>query len=269
MHKVRLFGLKGAGKTTILTALWQLLTSHSEGQEFSLPPENYPPESTEWIALSQRWLQCEEIDRTRPEEVPNELDIVIRSSHSNRDVRVIVPDVAGEAYQLTYERDALETHVYKCLADANHVILVVSLRDFSPPVFLPHRNDAPPPTGDTTLQHWSPKEMREDAKNVALLIRLKEIFSGDPRIRLTIAIAAWDLDDIRRGRTKPTEVLQQCFPLLHQYATNNFENVEVVGISAQGWDYTDPPDAPELDPAKRVLYVTDDGSSNDLTRVFA
>lgn len=261
-----LVGLVGAGKSTALAALWFSLNAKSEACAWYLANADRPTDPRHWIDLLNNWLSGVSIDRTEHSTTPVNLSLTVTAQNDKGSkVTINAPDIGGEDFQQFYEAQQFPTKHAKIIEDADNIVLFVHVEDFSHPVKLD-----PPTSGKTTKTitpgvEWSPREMYQACKNIALLKGIRSL-RDNADFSLTVALSAWDKIE---GNTTPQKVLQQRFPLLHQYLATNFKEYDLVGLSAQGCDYDDAASVKniDLDDIKRIKVVSST-THNDITKLF-
>ncbi len=273
---VVIMGLPASGKTTFLAALWHLLT---EGDiETALRLQNLlSGDMTHLNAIAARWRDARMQERTSVS--GNRLVSMNLTRSSGQHVRVVFPDVAGEAYRRMWEERACDPEVADLLR-AEGVLLCVHADDVRRPgwvvdeVDLHRRLGLPMPEQDVVT--WHPRFAPTQVQLVSMLQLLCEPpLAVGPR-KLAVTLSAWD--KVEAEASDPAGYLDGTFPLLSQYLRGGKDGWDwrVHGLSAQGGDY-DPSDEEgganpeaerlrELDrPSDRIRVVTGGEVTHDLT----
>ena len=265
-NRTCLIGLVDAGKSTALAALWFSVTEKSELCDWYLPNSNRPTNSSRWFELRNRWLSGTKLERTEHEAHPGELRLKLKKSGSDGENEIIVPDIAGEDYEKIYEIGRFPKMHASIVSSSNHLVLFVRIKDYDHPVRLTApSSDKGTEESEISATKWMAESMYPGSKNIAMVRGIMSLVSAKPQ-RITVVLSAWDLAP---EDSSPEKELKKRFPLLFQYLHTNFD-YELVGLSAQGYDYDDVEASSNvtLDDISRISVVGKI-AHNDITRVFA
>lgn len=263
-----LVGLVDSGKSTALAALWFSVVENSERCRWYLENRYRPTSANVWTELRDSWLSGEKVSRTKHQAMPDILNIKLTERNSDNHLDIFVPDIAGEDFEQIFERGRFPKKHTDIISKSDVLIFFIRVDDYDYPLILP------PLDGETTqeLDHdssdsWNATDMHSASKVIAIIKGLREICRSDfPELR--IVLTAWDL--VSPCSASPKSVFNERFPLVSQYLNTNFE-ISIMGVSAQGCDYTNDEAMKELDldDITRIKVVTSEGEEhNDITMLF-
>ncbi|MDR8402241.1 hypothetical protein NE850_38650 [Paraburkholderia sp. USG1] len=289
MEQVQLIlGMPSSGKSTFIAALGEVLMS--DDVESSFKTEFLDDAQKHMVALHDRWLTFQELDRTKTGQ-ENWLSFHLIARDGTRAL-IQLPDLSGESI-----RDAVVTGLYPnelhdALADCNGILLFTKTSTKFDDVLLYEVSDliqasptetAAEPAAETTASsqpedgkptndaktppvapRFSAQDMPEQPKIVQLLQTVTDLRPAKRR-RLAIILSAWDTVD---DSVTPDEWFDQNRTMLAQYLESNESHwdVRVYGISAQGGSL--PRDKKRLQkiikPSERVSIVGHGALTHDL-----
>jgi hypothetical protein len=275
-------GLPESGKTTFLAALWHLIFSAERETVLRLKEVRSTGELGHLNAIAERWRAARQQDRTsitRPRFVDMSL-----LAEDGTPVRLVFPDIAGEAYRQIWEDRECDHEIGDMLTGDSGILLFIHADMIRFPTWISDNlsalaHDAEASEGEAETQSWHPSMAPTQVKIVDLLSVIQDGSDQDaPPRRLAVMFSAWDKVEVEE--MKPARFLATKLPLLDQYLRQNAGrwDVRVYGISAQGGEY----DAVEVDrtaearallnldsPSARIRLVHDTTTSHDLTEPVA
>ena len=276
-NDVLLLGLSESGKSTFVAALYGSIKSKTTQCTLAL---NVLDDEREYLEkLSRCWASAKEIDRTSTA-VQVRLSLLDKRNDPPSSFVLNIPDMSGETFREQFESRQWTLDFDESYAGAELVLLFVHTERMDEPATLSDLQhartglDNAVPDGSSKAQpekvkEWQIKHCRTQVQIVDLLQFLaRERPLGKPR-RLALIVSAWDL---LQGTppVSPRAWLKITMGLLAQYIEANpaqYE-VEVFGVSAQGFDYEKDNAIARLaevtKPAERVRVTR--GSSTDERR---
>lgn len=276
--KIAIAGFSDVGKTTLLAALWHVLTSSGEVPG-ALTLASLPKEAEHLNALRDKWQSCESVPHTR---LASEHILALELARADgvHLGTVVLPDLAGETFTAQWTQRQAPGAMAALFADSCGVLLLVHSEKIHQPERLRDQasvadvleDGATAPTKSAPQQAvaWQPEESGTDVQLVDLLqcIRFHQ-GERDEQIRLALGVSAWDLVD----DAAPTDWLRRRLPLLQQYLDANSDSIQlrVYGISAQGGAYDKGTDdlLEKLNPSERIKIVGEDCRPHDVTAPIA
>lgn len=276
-------GFPESGKTTFLAALWHQLTAAESETTLRLKEVRNTGELPHLNAIAERWRSARQQDRTvitRPRFVDMSL-----LAGDDTPVRLVFPDIAGEAYRHIWEDRECEQKIGEMLTGDAGILLFIHADMIRFPTWISDNlsalaHEAEVGEGEAEPQLWHPSIAPTQVKIVDLLsvIQNGSNQNESKRRRLAVMFSAWD--KVQVEDTKPTKFLATMLPLLEQYLRQNADcwDVRVYGVSAQGGEY----DAVGVDrtdearqllcldfPSARIHLAHDTTISHDLTEPVA
>lgn len=277
--KIMIAGLSGVGKTTLLAALWHVLTSTDEIAG-AIKLACLPKEAEHLNALRDKWQSCEPVPHTI---VASEQNLILELGRADGTSlgAVVLPDLAGETFGLPWSYRQMPKSMADSFRDSSGVLLLVHATELRLPErirdqmglaeILEDGATTPEPAEITSHRtEWHPDASGTDVQLVDLLQCIQSLMGmrSEP-IRLAIGVSAWDLID----NLSPSGWLQQRLPLLNQYLESNADSIQlrVYGISAQGGDYEKSADGllEKLNPSERIKMEGDGCVPHDVTAPIA
>ena len=278
--QITIAGFSEVGKTTLLAALWHVLTSSGEVPG-ALTLASLPKEAEHLNALRDKWQSCESVPRTFVTS-EHSLALELARADSVHLGTVVLPDLAGETFTAQWTQRQAPGAMAALFADSCGVLLLVHstkihqperLRDQASVANMLEGGATPPNKSEPAPQQavsWQPEESGTDVQLVDLLQCIR-FHMGERReqIRLALGVSAWDLVD----NASPTDWLRRRLPLLQQYLDANSDSIQlrVYGISAQGGAYDKGTDdlLEKLNPSERIKIVGEDCRPHDVTAPIA
>lgn len=267
-NNILLCGLPASGKTTFLAALWFLLFNDEIPTALKLGA--FPNHREYLNSLSAQWSRFRRIEHTPMEEVQ---EISIQLKDGIVDLELHVPDMSGETWEAVWSTHLCAEHAAKWAQVASGIMVFLHADKIRPPLDIMTCKAMVEAAGQTrtagNLIPWSPDTAPTQVVLVDILQALTMPPLGIPGRRLAVIISAWDKAEAP-GRT-PYNYLQGHLPLFHQFlqCSENFSDVKVFGVSAQGGDLDSPEDTERLQaidvPSERIKVVDGDRTHHDLT----
>lgn len=227
-------GLPDTGKSTFLGALWYNLRNCSTLIPMKLQSdENLPDDITLLEKFSDNWINLVKFDRTNS----NTSDLVkinLVELNTNKKIELGIPDFLGETFLDIIEGKTNST-LEKWCKEAD--TLLYFIQDASPGVFEDDfkRDGDEENIAPVEIPPLTARKMTEAAKNIMILKYLSEMKKFK---KVIIALSWWDVMT-KNGATpcNPAEHLRNISPALYYNLYERFENVEIIGVSAQGESY--------------------------------
>jgi len=275
-------GLPESGKTTFLAALWHLIFSAERETVLRLKEVRSTGELAHLNAIAERWRAARQQDRTSITR-PRFVDMSLLAKDGTP-VRLVFPDIAGEAYRQIWEDRECDHVIGDMLTGGAGILLFIHADMIRFPTWISDNlsalaHDAEASEDEAETQPWHPSMAPTQVKIVDLLSVITDGSDQDaPPRRLAVMFSAWDKVEV--AEMEPARFLAAKLPLLDQYLRQNAGrwDVRVYGVSAQGGEY----DAVEVErtdearallnldsPSARIRLVHDTRTSHDLTEPVA
>ena len=245
-NNVLLLGLSKTGKSTFVAALYGSIKSTTTQCTLALNVLNDEREYLE--KLSRRWARAQEIDRTSTA-VQFRLSLLDKRNDPPSSFVLSIPDMSGETFREQFESRQWTSDFEETYAGAELVLLFVHTERMEEPATLSDLQHARTGLDDAVsggsskahtekVKEWQIKNCRTQVQIVDLLQFLAQARPLAKPRRLALIVSAWDLLQ-RTPSVSPRVWLEMTMGLLGQYIKANptqYE-VEVFGVSAQGFDY--------------------------------
>lgn len=276
---VLICGLPNSGKTTFLGALSYLMLSREI--KTRLEHAGLPKERAYMNQLSDRWCQCETMERTRLND-ENSMSINFRTSQKLLEINF--PDLSGETWKYLWEDHKCSKELANLVNVSTGIVVFIHADEVKKPMSVVHAQRLTDALGsELGIQKGDMEGIVEDiwsssehpptqAIIVALLQLLSDKPIGSPKNKVSIVLSAWD----KVEGFSPVDFLKMELPLLYQYLEGGFDysNWKVFGVSAQGGDLCgsegnekDKLLAVEI-PSSRIDVQDGDIRSSDLTTIL-
>lgn len=234
-------GFPESGKTTFLAALWHQLASADSENTLHLKEVRNTGELPHLNAIAERWRSARQQDRTAITR-PRFVDMSLLDG-DDIPVRLVFPDIAGEAYRHVWEDRECDHVIGDMLTGDAGILLFIHADMIRFPTWisdnltaLAHEEEAG--EGNAEIQPWHPSMAPTQVKIVDLLsvIQYDSNSNASPR-RLAVMFSAWD--KVEAEDMTPAKFLATKLPLLDQYLRQNGDSweIRVYGVSAQGGEY--------------------------------
>lgn len=267
-------GLAGAGKSTFIAALRQI--TEAGDVEGALRLVALGEDDTHVNALHGRWIRCEQLERTRPEQ-ERVLRFRLTASGSTNGADLEIPDLSGELIEQQWSLRLCAPDYLEAARSCSGVLLFVHPRTIVSATRIADANVAMSGLGVTDdespslAREYDPRAAQTQVKLVELLQFLREFRGEDVRTPVAIAVSAWDLaEGSSDGGTPSTPLtwLSRNMPLFFQFLSMNADRMpwQAFGVSAQGGDLgTDHETLLKMQPSKRVRVVNGQGETCSIT----
>ncbi len=275
-----IIGLPSVGKTTFIAALWHTLNNRNS--EISLSIEKLTENRKYLNELEKLWLCYNEIGRTSMN-AEKKISLKVIDSETNKVINLCFPDMSGESFLNDHWKNRkYKSEYHELLQNSNGALLFIHPQA----IRCPSRIDSANEVMDLPAVEKYSENISEDVSGndtvswnadnsptqVILIDLLQCILFQKNNVntfKLSIIISAWDIVPDKSESTN--RWLKDNLPLLYQFleANNNFFDLKVFGISAQGCDYKNADEvnknAEKLEILKRVIVKADNKISNDIT----
>jgi hypothetical protein len=263
-------GLPGAGKTTFLAALWQVV--EYDGIDAALVVDRLDGDREHLNDIRGRWLRCEPQRRTSSSSEAW-VQMALRHRESGATSELVFPDLSGESFRAQWTTRRWSREYDSVVERCDGVMLFIHPSVIVEPQRIDQADELVAALGggtgesggDTEERSWNPDDTATQVQLVELLQFLSE--RRLECMRLVVIISAWDV--AQQGATTPQEWLERRVPLLHQYilANDDLWSARLIGVSAQGGDFATESARllNEHVPAKRVIVFDGVTTSHDIT----
>ena len=232
-RKCLIAGLPESGKSTYLGALWNTINFHKEKEHMKLKAApNNPPENVEQLmALSTRWVNVEDMDRTSSD-VPDSISFNL--TNGTEEFTLEVPDFRGESIRQIVTRNQPKSFD-EWIEKGETLLYMIS--DLDSGVFADDctEDESEKAEGSEDIPDFDIKNMTPAALNMLIL----RYFSERCKFRkVVICLTAWDEVVKKCGKVSPASYLEENSPALYNFIEYHFPNVvSYFGLSAQGEKY--------------------------------
>jgi hypothetical protein len=241
-------GLPGAGKTTFLAALWNVLR-HSKRAAPALRLDRVDGDQGYLNEIRDTWARCEPMRRTLPT-AEQRTEMHLRSLDDER-FTLTFPDLSGETFNDQWERAQCTLDYMNLARTACGVVLFAHATDIvNAPTIVQVVQAAtaagatPPELPQPEPEAWTHQMVGTQVRLVELLQILRRPPIERERLHVAVIISAWDSvrDDLMRedgeGEITVAEWLANALPLLAQFLEANAGRFpsQIYGVSAQGGD---------------------------------
>lgn len=267
-------GTPATGKTSFLAALRHYVDS-------DLPDKSWyqyrEASNTEYInRIHDRWLSCEQQDRTRQEQGGyNQVEMYLESSTTGDKIILNVPDIDGEAFAQQWSSRFWSEAYQSVVESSSGILFFIHPSRITAPILLANMRGLLNSFLDDDEQHeeeYIPWNHSLAPTQVVLveLLQFHESFFNEQPIPISIIVSAWDLVRSANPDMTPEQWLSINLPFLSQYLQANPEifDASVFGISAEGGDVGKEAVQAELrlsdEPANRIIVQHGDTQSHDI-----
>ncbi|WP_367569279.1 hypothetical protein [Lacrimispora sp.] len=259
-------GLPSAGKTTFLTALWNLINHYPDVKLKLNKIEN-----GQYLAsLSNKWANIEPLERTVPS--GEQADISIKLELPNKTTFDLhLPDFSGETFQSQYEMREISEEVMKYIEDADAVLFFINVNSIKLLGLISEQTfiHSSTPTTNNDIVNRNPKKDDPIQIQVIELLQFILFIRKNKMLKIGFMFSAWDLIKSNLNDIKPEQFLEKQMNMLWQFCQSNDDIIkyQTWGISAQGGGF----DEKELlldkeYPYERIFVEGNDGYQGcDLT----
>ena len=264
-------GLPGAGKTTYIAALWDIIQRNGGGLElqFSTKQENASYLNEIW----EYWVSMKKIERSKTP-VPDDITINVKRISNGEELVLDIPDFMGEQFQKIIEH-TLPENIQHWIEQSDRMLFLINNLNDSLKDDLESEDDPADESTNSTKDkeeapRLAPEKMLQASQNMMVL---KYISNHARMKKVAIGLSAWDIK-MNSGKT-PEEFLKQRSPALYNFIKRHFNESVFFGVSAQGFDYKDVAEKASLMKEKArksnrafIVYGDEKEPSSDLTKPF-
>lgn len=246
--KCFIMGLPNAGKTTFLAALWYAISNGENAVRLNL--SRIEGNISYLAKLSEQWLECQPLDRTKSGEEIKKISILLKDK--NEEYSLQFPDLSGETFQNWYNHRKIEKSLAKQVKEADSILFFINVKDIVGPVLINEANQyidrdeskenviVHDSTIESSLESQNSSSKRNRLKHdpvsvqIVELLQFVSILKLSQSVKLGIVFSAWDL--LEENSIRPEDYAKQELILLWQFLVTNKNIFEVSywGISAQG-----------------------------------
>ncbi len=240
-----LIGLPTTGKTSLLAALWYVVSQSSVSCALGL--EKLDGDSQYLNQIRDAWSNYRPVPRNKSDsEKP--VSMWLKNRATGHVGRLSFPDLSGEAFRSQWTHRQLATAYDKSLREAKGGVLFVSPENIIKPHLIGTVNAVLGDIGGDDTKRKAKINDRpwesDKAPTQVQLVDVLQFMAGrsyfQPPFRLAVVVSAWAR--ITPGNRRPSAWITTELPLLKQFFESNEELFEVsfYGISAQGGRYALP-----------------------------
>lgn len=280
-ESVFIAGLPGAGKTTFLAALWQLMVNYTEGTNLKFD-SLLCGSSSHLNEIARRWRNAEVQIRT---EQNTELTVSMKLiDTAEQVVTVDFPDLSGESFREMWENRYCLKAIKQSLDVSQGLLLFVNANKIERPDLIAEISHLEHAIDDfeEDVIPWHPKDAPTQVMLVDILQHFNSSNIGVPNRKIAVMLSLWDT--VQDEGLSPPAYLKEKLPLLDQYLRSGADGWEyrVYGLSAQGGVYLNKEkkhtqeEIEEIkrlrllnDPTDRIKLVFAERTSKDLTEPIA
>lgn len=228
-------GIPGAGKTTYIAALWDIIKRNSGGLElqFSTNPEN----TTYLNEIWEYWVSMKKIERSKIP-VPDNITINVKKTAEGEELALDVPDFMGEQFQKIIDH-TLPDSIKQWIEQSDRMLYLINnlndtLKDDIEDEDVQSNEEPERNKEKEEALRLAPEKMMQASQNMMVL---KYIYNHAKMKKVAIGLSAWDMK-MTGGKT-PEEFLKYRSPALYNFIKLHFNECLFFGVSAQGFDYKD------------------------------
>lgn len=254
---IAVLGMPSTGKTTFLAAVYQALCSAPPDAAQHLA--RLPSQRAYLEEIRDAWIAGRSVNRN-PVGTGEVVEVEVATDAGTISVRI--PDIAGESFESAILNRRVDQVLHDYIRDADGLVLFMHPDEVRPRVSVAQANAMRVLVGDDDpaqqdVRDFDIVDLPPEVRLVDLLQWAISIRDAQPT-RMMLIISAWD----QVLEPEPATWLAAAMPLLHQFLATNVAALDtrIVGVSAQGGDYTQDPDLPAKAPGQRPFVVASDGS---------
>lgn len=234
--KCMIAGLPESGKSTYIGALWYCLRHPVDDKKPKLIADNndLPDDIGVLNKLGDAYKSMKSINRTNSNEESESVCINLIDPETKRTIQVEVPDFLGETFRDLVKLE--ESELLKGWIDkADYLLYFIS--DIS---VIEFEDDYGSEDDETTApaKEIPPFDVTTISSTAMNIMVLKSLLSKKKFEKIVIALSLWDkMTDNGKKANNPEKYLEENSPALYNYIMNNIQNVQIIGLSAQGCEY--------------------------------
>lgn len=230
--KCLIAGLPESGKSTYLGALWHTINYHQnkDGMALKAATNNPPADVQQLMALSTKWLNVEDMDRTYGD-VPESISFNL--TDGVEEYALEVPDFRGESIRQIVTLNQPKSF-NEWIEKGDTLLYMIS--DIDAGVFADdyQEDEEEDDAVSDEIPEFDIKKTTPAALNMLILRYLAEKCTFR---KVVICLSAWD-EVVKDGETvKPETYLKEQSPALYNFIKYHFRDVSYYGLSAQGEAY--------------------------------
>lgn len=297
MTSLLVVGMPNSGKSTFIAALRHLLVADEVA--IDLCSVELSENESHLNRLENRWLDCEEMERTKPA-TEGWVELKVQDKRTSEQLTLHIPDLRGEAFEQPACIGQCDADLFGALAEADGILLFTNADREDDTLLIDDLIDilgqdgldddecgeAPEAAHDSSGESaggidespvepvenpFKPEKMPEEVKLVEFLqVANRRPLAGRPR-KLAVILSAWDV--VTQNGTAEGVTPQYWFetrrPMLAQFIAANADlwDARVYGVSAQGGKL--PQDKGTLKqvrvPSERIKIVGHGAAAHDLS----
>lgn len=257
-------GMPESGKSTFIAAMRHVLLSNTVDTELELT--GLADEEKHLNDLERDWLECKEVQRTKPG-TEGWVQFRVRDRATGEEAVLSVPDLRGEAFEQPACSGQCQRELYDAVAVSDGILLFTNAEREDDALLISDLGDILDGDGENAdISSFNPYDLPEEVKIVEFLQMANRRPIQFKRRRVALIVSAWDV--VPEGM-EPEAWLAEKRPMLAQFLRYNAElwDVRVYGVSAQGGRL--PQDRKRLarvrTPAERIRLVGHGANRHDLT----
>lgn len=297
MTSLLVVGMPNSGKSTFIAALRHLLVADEVA--IDLCSVELSENESHLNRLENRWLDCEEMERTKPA-TEGWVELKVQDKKTSEQLTLHIPDLRGEAFEQPACIGQCDADLFGALAEADGILLFTNADREDDTLLIDDLIDilghdgldddesgAPPeggidnsgesasgtaqPPAEQAENPFKPEAMPEEVKLVEFLqVANRRPLVERPR-KLAVILSAWDVvtgNGTGDGVT-PLDWFETRRPMLAQFIAANADlwDARVYGVSAQGGKL--PQDKGALKqirvPSERIRIVGHGAAAHDLS----
>ena len=228
-------GMPGAGKTTYIAALWDIIKRNGGGLElqFSTNPENTSYLNEIW----EYWVSMKKIERSKTP-APDNITINVKKTAVDEELALEIPDFMGEQFQKIIDHTLPDT-IKNWIEQSDRLLYLINnlndtLKDDIEDEDAQSSEDKDRNKEREEALRLAPEKMMQASQNMMVL---KYIYNHAKMKKVAVGLSAWDVK-MTGGKT-PEEFLKHRSPALYNFIKLHFNECVFFGVSAQGFDYKD------------------------------
>lgn len=223
MVNVLIAGLIGSGKSTLIGALAYAIKTGKSSYKFVDRPEDLTP----LAKLYKPWLSLTPVNRTALGN--SETFEFSLKKETGPQVSISIPDYAGEDFERLISK---QSEILRHWGGEKNALIYL-IKDFELDILEESFITEAENRSISPIHTFSLELTTSQVKNILLL---KELLKLARWKSVVIGISAWDRYD---NNYLPDAFLKEKAPVLHNYIKKYLPKTTIIGVSAQGAEYTE------------------------------